>query len=95
MPQKTLSMNTEDLLPETRRLREQVLSFKRIAKVVVGPLGRTISHAECEAMVTARANIHGTLENLLNQDLGDLLRQLLELEGHLRGDSPASQESEP
>jgi hypothetical protein len=95
MPKTSLSTNTEDLLRETRRLKEQVLSFKRSATGVMRPLNKIVSAAEIEAMVTPRANALGTLENLHYQDLGDLLRQLTELEGDLRSDSLREGETSP
>ena len=87
MKRKSLPQKTAELLRKTRRLRVQVLSFRRSAKGVMGPLNKIVSAAEIEAMVTPRANALGTLETLHNQDLGDLLRQLAELEGNLRSDS--------
>lgn len=80
----------EKLLLQTRQLKEQLEVFKQSAQAVAGPLDKSLSHAEVQAMVTARANILGTLECLLYQDLGDLLRQLDELDGHLTKACPAT-----
>jgi hypothetical protein len=95
MAQTSLSRKAEDLLSETRRLREQVLSFKRSARAVMRPLGKLVSPVENEAMVTPRANALGTLENLVNQEIGSFLRQLTELEGDLRSDSLREGEASP
>jgi len=92
MPRKSLSRKAEDLLSETRRLKEQVLSFKRSARGLMGPLNKIVSAAEIEAMATPRANALGTLENLHYQDLGDLVRQLTELESDLQSPVLASEE---
>jgi hypothetical protein len=95
MPKTSLSSKTDNLLDETQRLKAQVLSFKRSAKGVMGPLNKIVPPAEIEAMATPRANALGTLENLHYQDLGDLLRQLNELEGNLRRDSLRQRRAEP
>ena len=87
MPSKSLREKTEELLRQTRQLREQLVTFKRSAGVVAGPLNRAVSDEEATAMVTPRANALGTLENLLYQDLDPVLRQLDELATCLKDDS--------
>ncbi len=79
----------ETLRLQTRQLKEQLEVFKQSAQAVAGPLDKILSNAEVNAMVTARANILGTLECLLFQELDDILRQLDELDGHLRKACPA------
>jgi hypothetical protein len=69
------------LLRQARQVKEELTAFQSCAEHVVGPLGATLSDEEVEAMASSRANLHGTLENLLNQDLGPVLRQLDEVAG--------------
>ena len=65
------------------------MSFKRSAEEVAGPLDEMVSEEETEAMKTARANILGTLENLLNQDLARISHQLAKGGDLGRGSEPA------
>jgi len=73
----------EKLLLQTRQLKEQLEVFKQRAQDVASPLDKIVSEAEICEMVTARANLLGTLEGLLYQDLNDVSRQLGELDGLL------------
>jgi hypothetical protein len=83
VPPPSLARKAEMLRRETFCLIDGVRSFRDRAEALLGPLDEIVSSAEGAAMVTPRANVLGTLENLLNQDLPDVLRQLEELRGHL------------
>jgi hypothetical protein len=87
MAKTSLSSNTEELVRCTRQLKRQMKAFERSAKDVAGPLDEIVSDEEAAAMATPRANILGTLENLLNQEIGSFLRQLEELHGNLKSES--------
>jgi len=86
MPRRSLRSETEDLLRETRQLKRRLEIFQRSAREIMPPLRKRVSSAENEVMVSPRANVLGTLEHLLNQDVPDVLRQLEELTTHLRTD---------
>jgi hypothetical protein len=80
-------INKQDLVKldrEARQLKERVLTFQKAAQAVAALLDPIIPPNEVEAMETPRANLLGTAENLVNQDLNDILRQIEELGGHLR-----------
>lgn len=81
MPRRLTERAVMRLLRDTRRLKERLLAFQRSAQAVAAPLDRLVPEDESEAMVTRRANILGSLEHLLNAELGSVLRQLVELEG--------------
>ncbi|HEV8583138.1 MAG TPA: hypothetical protein VGX68_29070 [Thermoanaerobaculia bacterium] len=90
MPRKSLRKKAETLLLRTGRLKRELAAFQRSARAVMEPLNESVSEAEIAEMATPQANILGTLENLLNQDLGDVRRQLDELAGCLRADGVAA-----
>lgn len=71
------------LLLQTRQLREQVTAFRRSARRFAGSLGKAVDDKEVEEMVTPRANILGTLECLVADDLENVLKKLVELDGLL------------
>ncbi|HEV8578731.1 MAG TPA: hypothetical protein VGX68_06565 [Thermoanaerobaculia bacterium] len=86
MPQKSLSSESEDLLREALQLKRRLGAFERSAREIMPPLRRRVSSAENEVMASPRANVLGTLEHLLDQDVPDVLRQLEELTTYLRAD---------
>ena len=86
MSKKSPPPGSRGLLRQTQRLKRELAAFQRRARAVVGPLSEAVPDAEIAEMATPRANALGTLENLLNQDLGDVCRQLDELAGCLRAD---------
>ena len=90
MQPESLRTSSEDLLRRTRQVKQALQAFQSSGRAVMKPLSRTISRDENEAMETPRANIVGTLENLFNQDLPDVFRQLDELDECLRADGVAA-----
>ncbi|HEV8580233.1 MAG TPA: hypothetical protein VGX68_14290 [Thermoanaerobaculia bacterium] len=87
MSSRVTKRAVEDLLLQTRQLRERLTVFKQSALEVAVPLDKAISEAEALEMATARANVLGALECLLDDDLEPALRKLAELDCLLSGDS--------
>jgi len=75
----------ENLLRQTRQLREQLAVYKRTAQDIQGSLDQILPDSEVELMVTPRADLLGTLECLLNDDLEAAVRHLGEVEELLAG----------
>jgi hypothetical protein len=75
-----------DLLRQTQQLQKQVAAFKASAGGVHGSLDPLVPDDEVEIMESARADLLGTLECLLNEDLEDAVRHLGELEELLESD---------
>jgi len=73
----------EDLFRKMGQFRGKLEIFERAARDFLGSLDG-VPEAEVEAMVTPRANILGTLECLLADDLEPTLRKLGELDGLLK-----------
>ena len=92
--QPNVRSKSEALLLLIHGIKEQVEAFQGIAREIMPPLGKGISPAENAAMETPRANIVGSLENLLNQEFPDVLRQLDELKGYLQAMGIAAPEVE-
>ncbi len=68
------------LLLQTRQLSHELATFVRFARQLAETLDKILPAAEVEAMETPRANIHGALECLLNQNLEPVLVNLDELD---------------
>jgi hypothetical protein len=83
-----------ELLRQTRRLKQRIESFGRSARAVWDRLDSRVPEEEIEVMRSTEANILGTLENLLNQGLGDLVSQLNELD-ELLSDTGGSPDDAP
>jgi hypothetical protein len=69
-------------------LKERLASFEGNAREILDWLDPRISDAEIEAMSSPTANLLGTLECLLVDDLRPALRKLLELDSILRMPNP-------
>src|SRR6185295_10001025 len=77
-----------DLLRQTQQLQKQMAAFKASAGGVHGSLDPLVPDDEVEIMESARADLLGTLECLINEDLEDAVRHLCELEKLLVSDEP-------
>jgi hypothetical protein len=78
--------NLEKLQRQARQLKQQMAVFKRSAQDIQGVLDQIVPEYEVEGLATARADLLGTLECLLNEDLRDADRHLGEIEELLAGD---------
>lgn len=80
-------MEKEELLDHLRRLRTQVEDFERRGNDFLQ--GLPYLTEEDFAASTPEAELQGTLECLLGDDLQPALRKLAELEDYLRGAQPS------
>jgi hypothetical protein len=75
------------LLRQARELKENLGGFRETARGVAESLDRIIPPCEVEAMVSARANLHGTLEEMVNVTLAEADRHLGDIEALLAGEN--------
>jgi len=87
MSRRVTKRAVENLLSQTRQLRERLAVFMQSVQGVAGPLDEILSEGEIQAMVTARAKVLGTLECLLADDLKPAMRKLTELDSLLHCDT--------
>ena len=71
------------LLRQTQQLKEQVARFRQTAGDVATSLDRIIPASEVEVMETRRADLLGTLEEMVNVTLVEAARHLGEIENVL------------
>jgi hypothetical protein len=74
----------EDLARRAHRLKSELAGFKRTARKLHAALEPEVSDAEVEVMKSPQANLLGTLECLVSEDVGPLTMRLDELDALLQ-----------
>jgi hypothetical protein len=75
------------LLRQARELKENLGGFRETARGVAEALDRIVPSCEVEAMETTRADLLGTLEEMVNVTLAEADRHLGDIEALLAGEN--------